>query len=100
MTYEKAKEIFEGHKQTGEPLSDEEVEAIVQYGLAGPLDFDHTGGGCFRYNGPEMRPEDYEPEVDEDHDGLHCSVDAAEYYHEMMVESCPCDPELGEHAPH
>lgn len=37
------------HLDTGEPLSEEEKDAIVAAGVAKDEDFDDTGGGMYRH---------------------------------------------------
>lgn len=39
-----AQSLFDGHRRTGEPLTDSELDAVVRAGLAGRHDFDMRGG--------------------------------------------------------
>ena len=73
MTTAQAKQIFEQHKRTGEPLAEDEILGIVASGLAGETDFDYTGGGLYRYNGPGMPLEDQQIAADYGVEGKCCS---------------------------
>lgn len=44
-----AQAMFKRHLLSGEPLSAEEVQAVVREGLAQATDFDQRGGGCHWY---------------------------------------------------
>lgn len=46
---QQAADAFRAHQDTGEPLDEEEVEAIHAAGLADRGDFENTGGGMYRY---------------------------------------------------
>ncbi len=41
------KELFDNHIATGEPLTEEEVAAVVEAGLAEENDFANRGGNLF-----------------------------------------------------
>lgn len=43
----KAEDLWKAHVETGEPLSEEEVEIVVAAGLAKADEWDDRGGGLF-----------------------------------------------------
>ena len=100
MTRDKAIELFEQHKRTGEPLSEDEVTAIVGAGLADETDFNMVGGWLYRYEpglDPNMPKADDEPDNEEEPpdppgDGFGDSIEAADYYRQQREDGAHPDP--------